>query len=283
VGGAAAGLVGDGEALLRDQPTEGHVGHARGQDRGVHHGREVVGGEVELGQNHHHHQSRREPRTEPVTAPATRHEDEGHRVQRDRESGDGPGGERIPIDINQDRNGGTRKLDEQQPDHDPVGDHQGCQEDHQVAEASIQHQDQDGGDPQGHDGGQGGEQGDELARVSEGRGADPGEPVEDRLVHPLDHVGHVDEDVQRGADKQHRGQHLDPSGPAVLPGQRRWLTRRTAPSLPSASGLYGGVVHAPSRGDRCRQHDGLLAYGPASGTWPWTRPWRSAPTAAARG
>jgi hypothetical protein len=266
VGGAAAGLVGDGEALLGDQPPEGHVGHTRGEDRGVHHGRWVVGGQVELRQ-HHQHQRRRDPDTELVAAPAARHQDEGHRVQGDCEGGDGLGGERVPVHLHQDRQSGTGKLDEQQPDHDPVGDHQGHQEDHQVAEASIHHQDQDGGDPQDHDGGERGEQGDKLGRVSEGRRAGPGEPFEDRLVHPLDHVGRVDEDVQAGTDQQHRRQHPDPSGPAVLPRQRRWLTRRTAPSLPSASGLHGGVVHAPSRGVRCRQHDGLLAYGRLVAGW----------------
>jgi hypothetical protein len=264
VGGVAAGLVGDGKALFRDQPPEGRVGHARGEDRGIHHGREVVGGQQQLGQNHQY-QSRREPGTEPVAAPASGQEDEGHRVQRDREGGDRPGGERVYINVHQHRHSRARKLDEQQPDHDPVGDHQGRQEDHQVAEASIQHQDQDGGDPQGHDGDEGGEQGDKLGRVNEGQGADPGEPFENRLVHPLDRVGRVDEDVQADADEQHRRQHPDPSGPPVLPGQRRWLTRRTAPSLPSASGLHNGVVHMSSRGVRCRQHDGLLGHRPASG------------------
>ena len=247
VGGVAAGLVGDGEALLRDPPPEGHIGHARGEDRGVQHGREVVGGQQQLGQDHQH-QPRREPGTEPVAAPASRQEDEGHRVQRDREGGDRLGGERVHVHVHQHRHGRARKLDEQQPDHDPVGHHQGCQEDHQVAEASVQHQDQDGGDPQGHDGGEGGEQGGQLGRVNKGPSAGPGEPFEDRLVHPLDRVARVDEDVQADADEHHRRQHPDPPGPVVLSGQRRRLTRRTAPSLPSASGLHRDVVHVPSRG-----------------------------------
>jgi hypothetical protein len=95
------------------------------------------------------------------------------------------GGERVRVHLDQRRHLRARKLHEQQPHHDPVGHHQGRQEDHEVAEAPVHHQDHDGAQAQRHDGHEGGGQDGDLRGVGEHRRAGLGDEGEDRLVGRL--------------------------------------------------------------------------------------------------
>jgi hypothetical protein len=245
--------IGDREALLRDEPAEGDVGHARCQDRRVQDAREVVGREVQLGKGHQC-DHRDGCGTKPVPTAAARQQHEAHREQGDGQGRDRPGRERVGVHVNQDWHLGTRELHGQQPNHQPVRDHQGRHEDQQMPEAPVPQQDQGGGPAQRHDGRERREQGGGFGDLVQCRRAGPGEPGKHRLVGRLDQVGRADEDVHCGTEDQDREKGPDPSRPTVLPHQRRGLARRTAPHRAATAARVGDVDDAPRRRARSRCH-----------------------------